>query len=166
MSQTPPGVENTGNGGPSEALAWLAGSRMPLIIAGEMDHSDRDRVVNGLLALGALLITDNPLGYHPGNILDMGRPDPGSPLPEQAWKHAEEAAKKADLVLLLEPLPPELATLADLAAWSGCRVLRLGTQGETVTAAETANSGDFQVLDTREALAWLLNVTGLKEQRA
>lgn len=166
MSQPTAGSENTGNGGLSEALAWLAGSRMPLVIAGGKEPGNRGKVTDGLLALGALLITNLPEGYYPGNILDLGNPDPGIPLPEQTWKHAEEASKKADLVLVLDPLPPELATLADLAAWSGGRVIRLQDNPVEPSVDDSGFFSDFPVLDTAEALAWLLNVSGLKEPQA
>lgn len=144
----------------SEAVALLAAARMPLLLAtGEATEPQR-RLADGLLALGALLLTDRPAAFCQGNILDLGSPGLDMPLPEQAWKHAEEACKKTDLALVFEPVTRDLATLADLVAWSGTRVL-------TVMAGP--NSGppgpDILSLDIQAALDWLQEVREQKEKK-
>lgn len=144
-----------------ETVALLAGSRMPLILASAEVSNSQRQLADGLLALGALLLTNHPTGFFPGNILDLGTPEPGAPLPEQAWKHAEEACKKTDLALVFEPLDHEMTTLADLIAWSGNRVLVVPPEGAT----STSQTPESPCLDLPAALAWLHIVGIYKENR-
>jgi len=142
------------------AVALLATARMPLLLAtGEATEPQR-QLANGLLELGALLLTDRPDKFFQGNILNLASPGPDLPLPDQAWKHAEEACKKTDLALVFDPVGRELSSLADLVAWSGTPVLTVGADNTIVPAGQ-----DTIALDLQSALDWLQAVREQKENK-
>lgn len=142
-----------------EAVALLAAARMPLLLASGNATALQRQLVNGLLALGALLLTDSPGYFSHGNILDLGSAGPDAPLPEQAWKHAEEACKKTDLALVFEPVGRDLASLADLTAWTGTPVLTVAPETHSAPPGP-----DSIPLDLTAALAWLQAVREQKEK--
>ena len=144
-----------------EAVAILATARMPLLIASGGTTPLQRRLVDGLLQLGALLLTDQKNDYQDGNILDLASPGPDMPLPEQAWKHAEEACKKTDLALVFEPINRNLATLADLTAWSGTRVMSVMADPDA-----SPENPDTMPLDVHAALDWLQAVRAQKEMKS
>ncbi|MCE2803835.1 MAG: hypothetical protein LW700_01320 [Gemmataceae bacterium] len=142
----------------TEAVALLAAARMPLLLATAEATDPQRQLANGLLELGALLLTDSPDTLYQGNILNLASPGPDLPLPEQAWKHAEEACKKTDLALVFEPVSRDLATLAELVAWSGTRVLSVASDNCSAPAGT-----DSIALDLQAALDWLQAVRDQKE---
>lgn len=155
---TPLSASDANPAAASDAVAALAAARMPLLLACGPVSPHQRLLADGLLALGALLLTDHPTGFFQGNILDLGSPEPGAPLPEQAWKHAEEACKKTDLALVFEPIGPELTALADLVAWSGTPVFSVPAEG-----SPRDSGGGNPVLDLHAALAWLQAVRAHKD---
>ena len=138
-------------------IAILAGACKPLLLGGLVTDPRVRQMVDHLVALGALLLTTHPVGYFPGAILDLGQPDPETPLPADSWRHAEEACKQADVVVVLGPVNTELQALADLAAWSGAQCLALSNQpGMDESPAESS-------LDPGQVLAWLARMPSAKE---
>jgi len=142
----------------TEAVALLAAARMPLLLATAEATDPQRQLANGLGEFVALLLTDSPGFFYQGNNMNLASPVPDLPLPEQAWKHAEEACKKTDLALVFEPVSRDLATLAELVAWSGTRVLSVASDNCSASAGT-----DSIALDLQAALDWLQAVRDQKE---